>query len=273
MVKKIKFPLEMANGMQVRSLEELQENFNLERIIEYYMNGKLLIWLKDRYYDDKVEQILQLNSKDKNLNEKICGIFGVKEAAAQDIDLAKLEERSKRISELKRYTDNEEMIENINIVAFNQKELINLLDKDINLIYLCGNEFIIPLNKEDVTYIGINNPIVVINSEIFVDFSKKNILLKGISYNKEYENIIQNNDVKEDKVEAKVVIAHYRTSALFDPMMRIIDRNESSKLFDVINNKLSEINYDINEKTKNRVDIIKHADLGGMFDNYLDRIS
>lgn len=273
MVKKIKFPLEMANGIQVRSLEELQENFDLERVIAYYMNGKLLIWLKDRYYDDKAEQILQLNSKDENLKEKICSIFGVKDAAAQDIDLAKLEEQSKRISELKKYTDQEEIIENINSVAFNQKDLVNLLDKGINLIYLCGNKFTIPLNRENITYIGINNPIVVINSEVFVDFSKKNILLKDISYNEKYQNIIQNNNVKKDKVEAKAIIAHYKTSALFDPMMRIIDRNESSKLFNVINNKLLELNYDIDEKTKNRVDIIKHADLGGMFDNYLDRIS
>lgn len=273
MVKKIKFPLEMANEVQVRSLEELQENFDLERVIAYYMNGKLLIWLKDRYYDNEASQISKLNSRDENLKQKICSIFGVKEEVSQDIDLAELEERSKRISELKKYTDNKEIIENINSVAFNQKELINLLDKGLKLIYLCGKQFVIPLNKENIKYIGINTPIVVINSETFVDFSKKNILLKGIIYNKEYQDIIQNNVVKEDKVETKAVIAHYKTSALFDPMMRIIDRNESSKLFDVINNKLSEINYDINEKAKNRVDIIKHADLAGMFDNYLNRIS
>jgi len=273
MVKKIKFPLEMANGVQVRSLEELQENFDLERVIAYYMNGKLLIWLKDRYYENAASQISKLDSKDENLKQKICSVFGVKEAASKDIDLVKLEERSKRIAELKKYTDNKEIIEDVNSVAFNQKELIDFLDKGLKLIYLCGRQFTIPLDKQNITYVGINTPIVVIKSETFVDFSKKNILLKGISYNKEYQDIIRNNVEKENKLEAKVVIAHYNTSALFDPMMRTIDRNESSKLFDVINNKLSAIKYDIDEKTKNRVDIIKHADLGGMFDNYLDRIS
>lgn len=273
MVKKIKFPLEMANGIQVRSLEELKGNFDLERVISYYINGKLLIWLKDRYYDDEAAKISQIDSKDEDLKKKICDIFCVKDADLQDIDLDEIEERSKRISEVKKYTDHEEIIKNINSVAFNQKELIDLLDKGINLIYLCDNEFTIPLNKENITYIGINNPIVVINSETLVDFSKKNILLKEISYNKEYENIIQNNTVKQNKMKAKAVIAHYKTSVLFDPIMRTIDRNESSKLFDVINNKLSELNYDINEKTKNRVEIIKHADLSGMFDNYLNRIS
>lgn len=273
MAKKVKFPLEMANGVQVRSLEELQENFDLEKIISYYMNGKLFIWLKDRYYDDEAAQISQLNKNDKDLKRKICNIFGVKCTDSQDIDIAKLEERSKRISNLKKYTDDEKLIKNIDKVAFNQEELANLLDEGIGQIYLCGNKFTIPLNKENIIYVGVNNPTVVIKSETFVDFSKKNVLFKGVYYNDEYQKVIQNGIVKDNKAEYEHAVVQYKASALFNSIMKNDDRNLSSRMFDVINNKLSEFNYDIDKRTKNSAHIIKHANLSKTFDNYLDRIS
>lgn len=273
MAKKIKFPLEMARGVQVRSLEELQENFDLEKVVGCYMNGKLLIWLKDRYYDDEAAKISQLNKNDKDLKQKICNIFGVKCTDSLDINIAKLEECSKRISKLKSCTDDEKLIENIDKVAFNQEELADLLDEGIEQIYLCGNKFTIPLNKENIRYIGVNNPTVVIKSETFVDFSKKNILFKGVYYNDEYQNVIQNRIVKDNEVEDKHAAVQYKASVLFDYMMKNDDRNLSSKIFDVINNKLSEFNYDIDKRTKNSAYIIKHANLSETFDNYLDRIS
>lgn len=57
MVKKIRFPLEMKDGIKVRDLEELRENFSLERILFYLADGKLEIWLRDRYRNDLVDAI------------------------------------------------------------------------------------------------------------------------------------------------------------------------------------------------------------------------
>lgn len=37
---KIKKPLEVANGVQARNLKELKENFDLEKIVGYYYDGK-----------------------------------------------------------------------------------------------------------------------------------------------------------------------------------------------------------------------------------------
>ena len=34
MAKKIRFPLEMDNGLEVRSMEELRNNFSLGRVLE-----------------------------------------------------------------------------------------------------------------------------------------------------------------------------------------------------------------------------------------------
>ena len=45
MAKKIKFSLEMDNEVRVRTLDELRANFSLEKVLEYYINGKLVIVL------------------------------------------------------------------------------------------------------------------------------------------------------------------------------------------------------------------------------------
>ena len=46
-VRNIKFPLKMKNEADVRSLEELQENADIESIMEYYCNGKLKKWCNE----------------------------------------------------------------------------------------------------------------------------------------------------------------------------------------------------------------------------------
>ena len=58
MAKKFRFPLEMENGVEVRSIEELKENFSLAKILIYLSNGKLLTWLRDRYIDDIANRYL-----------------------------------------------------------------------------------------------------------------------------------------------------------------------------------------------------------------------
>ena len=45
-MKKIRFPLEMAEGKMVKELDELQEYFDLEKALEYFQNGKLQKWLE-----------------------------------------------------------------------------------------------------------------------------------------------------------------------------------------------------------------------------------
>ncbi len=47
--RRIKFALNLKDGEQVRSLEELQEHFDLEKIIGYYQDGKLLTWLAENF--------------------------------------------------------------------------------------------------------------------------------------------------------------------------------------------------------------------------------
>ncbi|WP_044973329.1 DUF6273 domain-containing protein [Ruminococcus sp. HUN007] len=54
--KAIKFPLKMKNGVEVRSLEELRENADLESIMQYYFSGQLTRWCKAFGMTDLPEQ-------------------------------------------------------------------------------------------------------------------------------------------------------------------------------------------------------------------------
>ena len=47
MAKKIRFPLDLADGTQARSLKDLKDHFDLESVLCHYKSGKLLRWLRD----------------------------------------------------------------------------------------------------------------------------------------------------------------------------------------------------------------------------------
>ena len=72
MAKIIKFPLKMKNGAEVRSLEELQENFDFETVLGYFADGRLKTWLVNRYYDEKVEEVGALSADMPDLKERLC---------------------------------------------------------------------------------------------------------------------------------------------------------------------------------------------------------
>ena len=88
MAKKIRFPLEMDNGIQVRSMEELRNNFSLGRVLTYVQNDKLEIWLRDRYENNIADAIAQLDKMDvrelaKELNTRFAGKGGGKPEMVQ----------------------------------------------------------------------------------------------------------------------------------------------------------------------------------------------
>ena len=71
----IKFPLKM-RGVDIRNLEDLRKNFDLNAAIEYFRNGKLIQWLKARYLSDAAEKISALNENASDFREKICAALG-----------------------------------------------------------------------------------------------------------------------------------------------------------------------------------------------------
>ena len=76
-MKRIKFALQMKDGVQARTLEELRGAFDLELLLGYLEDGRLERWLDDRQYRKEAGKIAGLDKEDADLPEKLCGIFGV----------------------------------------------------------------------------------------------------------------------------------------------------------------------------------------------------
>ena len=72
MAKKIKFALKMKDGAEARSLQELQENFDLNLATAYFLDGRLESWLEDRYYDEQLEQVRELEKEDPPASSPVC---------------------------------------------------------------------------------------------------------------------------------------------------------------------------------------------------------
>ena len=154
MPRKIKFALEMADAVEVRSLEELREHFDLDKVIECFRNGKLLEWLEDRYYDEEAELILAINKDDDHSSEELCKALGV-DPDKYVLDPEFIERIKEKKLFLQQKADDTDIIKNAKITALNQEDLADLLDLNEPLIYLCGEEFHIPIRVTGKHYIGI----------------------------------------------------------------------------------------------------------------------
>lgn len=165
MAKKIRFPLKLSEGAEVRTLDELREHFDLEAVLGYYASGKLLTWLEDRYLEGEAEAIRALDEAAPDFQKKLCEVFQV-EYTGSDIDLEEIERRQERLKRLQSITDEAEYIQNIDYVAFDQEELADLLDEGVTKIYLCGDKFTVPASRKGITYIGIKNPAVHISGKL-----------------------------------------------------------------------------------------------------------
>ena len=73
----VKFPLKMKDDVQVRNIAELKENFDIEKVVGYFLDGKLQKRLDDRWYEDESEEVSKLDSNDSDLARKLSEIFGV----------------------------------------------------------------------------------------------------------------------------------------------------------------------------------------------------
>lgn len=178
--KKLKFPLVLKDGYQVRTLEEMREHFDLEKVLNYYQNGKLLIWLSDRCYEKELKELQSINGTSPDLAKRLCDIFGVFNTSIGNINLEEMMEKQERLERLKQYTFDTEILDHIKQVAFDQEELAELLDEGCDVIYLCGNKFRIPLKLHNKHYIGVGKAKVVLTVDSTYDFKTTNIKFTNI---------------------------------------------------------------------------------------------
>lgn len=182
MIRKVKFPLDMGNDVKVISIEDLQENFNAEKVTEYFLNGKLLTWLEDRYYDAEAEQVKALmeHQDDKELGVKLGKIFGVEVESGIDVEMLKI--RKERLEKLRDITSDDDAIHNIDLVAFDQEELGELLDEGKEVIYLCGDKFRIPLSVKNKRYIGVNSPVISFGGSGGINLEENGIVIEKCEF-------------------------------------------------------------------------------------------
>lgn len=203
----IKFPLKMKNDVEVRDLESLRENFDLEKIIGYFMDGKLAKWLEARYYDDELKKVQKLEKSDELLAQNLCEIFDVKHKDNKEINYEVIVKRNERITKLKQFTDDIEILADIDNVVFNQEELADLYDKEVEKIYLCHGEFAIPKSKQNIEYILIGEPRV-----------------KGLRPNKIFLSDSKDEEIKlTDKISDCLVS---RSNVIFEKLADVIGAND-----------------------------------------------
>ena len=182
MAKKKKFALIMKDDIEVRDVDGLLENYDEDTILQYYRDGSLVTWLRDRYEDELADEVeaLDADEDDADLKEQLALVFGVK----QDTE---------RLEHLRQFTEDEELLAKVNQVAFDQEDLADLLDEGIDEIYLCPGTYTIPLRAKNKTYIGIGDHITAtIRSKKVVDFDSLGIKFFGeIYYDEAYSSIVE----------------------------------------------------------------------------------
>lgn len=247
MAKKVRFPLEMDGGIEVRDIESLREKFSLQRVMGYFENGKLVTWLRDRYANDMADQLEALNEDDSELARKICEALGVSYDESYQEDIEEIAERNRRLTLLKQYTTESEYLDNVDRVAFEQDDVYDLLDEDADVIYLCGEKFSIPLAVHGKKYIGINFPKVVIDSNEIVDFETRNIILEKVEFDEKYLAIVQEYEqllLKKENEYGEYVEDTY-TSALLSRDMK----SASKSCYEAIAKEIVQVHQNIDDGT------------------------
>ena len=211
MAKKIKFPLEMKDGYKVRTMEELHTHSDVESIIEYFFNGKLRNWLKDRHYEEEVNAIDELEISNDNLIERIYSILHLKKEIDDNVtEVEKIIRHQDIKSQIKQYTDDEEILNNIDCVATSQEELESILKEKSTIVYLLGEKFMLFDNMKDIIIKGINNPEIIVNSKEVIDFKERQVYFENCHFDLEYESLIEKNAWKK-KIhikKRKILINH-----------------------------------------------------------------
>ena len=284
MAKKIRFPLEMENGIEVRSMEELRNNFSLGRVLEYVQNEKLVIWLRDRYENNIADAIAELDKMDSELPRKVSAIFDIPYDEKTEDDLKQVAERAERIKRLKEFTDEIQYADQIDKVAFDQDELYDLLDEEVNEIYLCGDRFSIPLSVKGISYMGINNPVVVIDSKAEVDWLSKGILLEAVRFDEKYQAVVDSaNATKEvlyeklvetvkKQASKKISIGSTPEKTYLSFMIPVPERESTKKMYILAKDAIENLNYDADADIIGMKKLVHGNSLIGIADRYISEL-
>lgn len=177
----IRFPLEMKDGVKVRELEEFQENFDLEKAIEYFANGKLQKWLESTYNDDILEEIESLSEEDEDFVPKFMEALGVEgDCTHGRIDLQKNLRESHIKERLKGLLPTEKVEQVLACTVESQDMLEQYVQEGKKKVYLLDGEYYIPNWISDVKLEGIGEVIIRIEAQNKEEFIKQRISMMNV---------------------------------------------------------------------------------------------
>lgn len=197
MAKKIKFALKMKDGAEVRNIEDLREHFDIDTVVGYFLDGRLLTWLGNFYYDTEADLVEKLDKNDGQLKKKLCEIFDVEYEDDGEFDVELAAKRREKLEKLKQYTADEKILALVYNVAFDRNDMVELLDEDVDTIVLVDGTYRIPLREHNKKYIGVGNVVAEINSKEVVDFDEIGIKFENIRFDDEYAALLNVNPVED----------------------------------------------------------------------------
>lgn len=252
MAKKIKFPLIFENNLKARTLEELQQYADIENLVRYYHNGKLLTWLKDRDYDHIISDILSINNADTSYVNTLCDILGILNKNIS-VEVQSIQLNEIKLNRLRHLTSDMNILSNVEFIVFNQQELDELVKKNPKVIYLSSNEnqnYKIDINIANTEYIGIfGNPVIQVDGRDY-----KSLYKSGIKF----EKVILPKNLQK-KLRDEVV---YKGGNLGID----VDKTVAQKLNNVIQINFIDYIYDPEYRVSGLKEIVKSI----IFKNHID---
>lgn len=184
--RKIKFPLVLKDDVKVRTLEDMRLYFDLEKILAYFENGKLEVWLHDRYEDDIAERVSNIDKNSPDVIKLLCEALGTTSETNSDITMEKVRQKNDKLSRVRQITDEIEVINHYNQVAFSQKELDEILAEGEKTVYLYGDKFTILPDRENVKYIGLSKSQIDFAGHKLAEYRKNRIELISLNLKGNY---------------------------------------------------------------------------------------
>ena len=187
-----------ASAICNNTIRALQQNsFSRDQAVQALLNGL--------HYDPTNTEIIKgllylLPEAELDLETytTFCGMSLVFAEIVRDFDFKKKHEF------IRRYTDDEDVLEKIDQVACNQYELDELLKKKLppdRTYYLLEGEYTIPTNLSNVCFIGLGEVVVHVPNGTIPDFENRKITFRNITFSDEIKDYFEANALTEKALE------------------------------------------------------------------------
>lgn len=270
MAKKIKFPLEMKDGVMVRTIEELRVNFDAEKFMGHFLSRKLHTWLQDRCYEAELNDVKDINPTDKNAVLKLCKVFSI-EAGSIEIGVAveDIVKRQVKLRRLRQVLDDKEIFDNLDSVAMDQNELETILKKGIDNIYLFEGSFEIKNTVGNVSFTGIKEPKVSVAGSAVFDFEAGNIAFEKVVIDQKIQGLLNQLEYDRKNLNDKKK-KQYEASGILDFRLSSENRLYCEKLYLLLQDELFTVEHNNDLNSKNLVEILEKEEISTWFplDNF-----